>query len=233
MILAHGGLEYKSELIDVADWPAAQSKFPPGRTNKTQLPVLGDENGELIPESLDIAKEIAERCIPSLIPDTPELREKAEKLFLISDSERTPFGCGYKNFGCINPLLNYFDQEHSEKEIPGYIARLPMTLEYLAGELGKGPFFCGEQLTYCDFAVFHFLDNISTLDGGATLKHIGDKGIHLRAFFEKMRSLPSVAKYISTRPQAGSQAVGMPASIIYNVKKPSELEVVQKAISQL
>ena len=67
--------------------------------------------------------------------------------------------------------------------------------------------------------MFHILNNICTLDGGAALAKTSSK---LQQWYKAMESLPAVASYLETRPKAGSGEVGQPGSIISSYAVPSE-----------
>jgi len=228
MLLRYTGLPHVDKIVTIDEWFGGEKdKAPPGRSGQRQLPLLGLPSGDLMPESLDIAKYIAERADPPLLGEDPA---QAERLFLLQDTVETPFGHGYKNYHRINPILNWFPREEAEAQIPEYLAAAPATWRHLAGELGDRTFFGGVAPHYADFAVFHYLDNLCTLDGGATLAGLGSEGVALRKWYEAMCGLPAVSAYISERPQPGSGLVGKPGSIMATVAVPSELPAVKQAL---
>lgn len=249
MMLRYSGLEYADVIMPLEEWfldpsnsagvprpGGAKEKMPPGRTGERQLPVLGLPDGTLMPEALDIARYIAERGNPSLLGTD---QTKADRLATLGDrtrQERADAGSKLpylENYNIVNPILNWFSVEESEVQIPTFLTAVPEAMRYLVGELGSGPFFGGEAPDYGDFVVFHYVDNLVTLDGGATLQGLGDAGVGFRAWFDRMRSLPAVAAYLAERPQPGVAAVGRPGSIMATVAQPSELPVVKRALASI
>lgn len=81
------------------------------------------------------------------------------------------------------------------------------------------------ELTYVDFAVFHVLDNLSTLleEGYGLLKVV--PGATLRTFYDKMYRLPVISGPMMERPMAGFGEVGKVAWLIFTQKARSRLEV--------
>eukprot|EP00929_Paragymnodinium_shiwhaense_P079489 TRINITY_DN41390_c0_g1_i2.p1 TRINITY_DN41390_c0_g1~~TRINITY_DN41390_c0_g1_i2.p1 ORF type:complete len:193 (+),score=46.73 TRINITY_DN41390_c0_g1_i2:301-879(+) len=189
----------------------------------------------MMPEGIDIARYVAEKCNPSLMPSDDKMKEKAFMLYNLQDEEDDGSGLypRFKNYGCVNPLLNFFPREESEKRIPEYLSDVRAAVKYLAEELGDGPFFCGEAVTYADFGVFHYVDNIRTLDGGAAMDRLGDAGAKLRSWEQAMREIPAIAECLAERPQPGTGAVGKAGSIINTVAVPSELPVIKATLAAL
>ena len=68
-------------------------------------------------------------------------------------------------------------------------------LANLAKQLGDGPFFFGAKPMYCDFAMFHVLDNTRTLEPAALDAHP-----NVVAFMDAVAKLPGVAEYLAERP---------------------------------
>lgn len=228
MLLMYSGLEWEDAIVSMDEWRGGgyKEKMPPGRTGSKQLPVLEFPDCSLMPESLDIAKWIAQQCSKtnpssSLMPKTPEMNAKAERLFLLSDDHENPHG----GFGKANPLLNWFSVQESSEQLPAFFEKLPTILAHLASELGSGPYFCGgSSPTYVDFWIFHYLDNICTLDGGFSLGRVAAAagGDGLAGFCERMKGLDAVKRRLAERPQCGTQSVGNPGSIIHSIGNPPE-----------
>jgi hypothetical protein len=102
-----------------------------------------------------------------------------------------------------------------------------------------------------DFQICHILNNLTILDGGASLKalqstHPSVSAAHtvhaphsslcalfspmtlhrvscrsLFAWYNAMMELPAVAAYVAARPQPGSADVGRPGSLIFKYKVPN------------
>uniref|UniRef100_A0A7S2LXF7 Glutathione transferase n=1 Tax=Zooxanthella nutricula TaxID=1333877 RepID=A0A7S2LXF7_9DINO len=230
MMMRYGGLPYEDHIVPFKDWLAGKKEqVPAGRTGQRQLPLLELPGGDLLPESFDIAMYIAKRTTPSLLGEDPA---QAERLFKLGDTEETPFGSGFKHYHSINPMLNRLPKEEAEALIPAYVAALPGTLKYLAGELGGRRFFGGDAPHYADFQVWHYVDNMRTLDGGATLEALGEPGEVLQAWYDAVAALPGVAEYLASRPRLGTGQVGLEGSIHHAVAVPSELPVVREALKQ-
>merc|ERR1740121_2993065 len=133
----------------------------------------------------------------------------------------------------INPILNFFPREKSEEMIPGFLQRAPATWRAFAGLLSAkgGKFFGGAAPHIGDFHVFHYLDNLCTLDGGVTLRTLGDEQTaSLQAWRAEMQSLPGVQEYLGSRPQPGTGAVGRPGSIMATVEVPADMPIVKEAL---
>ena len=236
-LLTHSGIEWEDGLVSRDDWAGGTEEsnrfketIPAGRTGKKQLPVMEvtekkeDGNGEttkkttktwMMPESLDISKWIAERCTPSLIPESEDMQAKAERVFRYSD-----VGDDTSRFGLLNPILNRDPVEDAkETAIRFEKEHLSRHLEYLQQEIGEtndnGPYVCGQQLTYVDFMVFHYLNNACTLYGRDTV--VGGSSSILETYYDTMlNDVPAVQTWLKQRSQAGCQQVGTKSSLIYN-----------------
>ena len=222
MMLLHSGLEWQNQVVTFEEW-LGDDGMKHSMPNK-QVPVLEilSDGGKLLPESIDIAKWIAERCSPSLIPTTKELQAKAEKLFQLpdvtKDDDIVADGIKYR-LGLANPLLNFYSIEKASKLLPGFLQRVPTTYSYLETELEEGPYFCGSDLCYVDFQLFHYIDNVYTLDGGYTLR----EKPKLEQFYNRMKELDAVEKHLSMRPKCGTKQIGNPKGcIIYEISNPSK-----------
>jgi len=72
---------------------------------------------------------------------------------------------------------------------------LPTRLVFLAKTLGDQQFFCGDKVSYCDFAVYHQLDLCRLLQ-----PNVLDGAGGLYGWMERVESLPGVSAYLSRRP---------------------------------
>mmetsp|Transcript_50683 Transcript_50683/g.93701 ORF Transcript_50683/g.93701 Transcript_50683/m.93701 type:complete len:224 (-) Transcript_50683:302-973(-) len=191
---------------------------------QSNCPFYNCQMGRLCQKVLRLPSGLRSVALLRCLGSTPEQQAKAEKIFLLSDTKNCPFGHGHRNFGAANPLLNFYVVEDASKMLPGFLENIPIVFKYLAKELGDDPYFCGD-LTYADFCIFHFMDNIRTLDGGYTLSQMDDDAEKekLEKFYNRMRDIDSVKRYLQERPRPGTQQVGNPAgSIIYAIKNPPE-----------
>lgn len=113
---------------------------------------------------------------------------------------------------------------------------LPKTLNHIAQELlgEDGPYFCGDELTYADFQIFHYLDNVCTLIGGIEVleKLAGREGEKLKAFINRMKGIPAIQQRLAERPQSGTGQVGVSGSIMHSVKVPCELPAVKESLAK-
>jgi glutaredoxin 2 len=200
MMLLHGGIDHEFRTIGFDEWDAeAETAFketiPSGHTGQKQLPVLKCLDGSLMSESLDIANYIADiisrnkgnkKSDDGANPDQQQQQQQyTEKLFMLREGEKYGSPLGFDNYGLANPILNWFPKEKSIQMIPSFLELLPSTLTYIAEELklaksistsnnndDDGPlFFGGNEPHMGDFQVFHYVNNICTLDGGFTMNH--------------------------------------------------------------
>jgi glutathione S-transferase len=251
-LLIHSQLDWEDVLVPMNDWVDGQfdnDSIPPGRTGKKQLPVLSitsqaplaipdeyttttttttsAETTTLIAESIDIAKWIAKQCDSPLLGSTPELSAKAERIFSYSD-----VGESSQRLGYVNPLLNYLPIEEVKKQLPVFLDELPHHLSFLSTEIGDGPYVCGTELTYVDFMVFHYIDNLCTLLGEENILDKACPNPNLRNYYDKMYRLPAISKRMMDRPLSGSGEVGIEGSIIHSVKAPSRLDFIKDVMKE-
>eukprot|EP00873_Tetraselmis_striata_P039530 jgi/Tetstr1/459794/TSEL_005145.t1 len=212
MIAAYGRVPLKKVDIPLAKWPDLKSTIPTNKAGKQQLPVLRKEDGSLLPESHDIAVYLATKAGPPLMPAGAAGAERAAALWSYYDADDKPY-CGesFKGLFMLNPLLNWFPVETADEMLAAARPHFPKALACLEAELGEGPFFAGDLPCYADFALFHLLDNMRTLDGGEALAAAGGR---LRAFYEAVSELPGVKEYLASRPQPGTGEAGKDGSIM-------------------
>jgi glutathione S-transferase len=86
---------------------------------------------------------------------TPEMQSKAERIFEYCSTV----------WSDVDPVLNLVPVAEISPHITSVVARLPEILGSLSREIEESTYLCGSELTYVDFAVFHGLDNLSTLLG--------------------------------------------------------------------
>ncbi|KAL3909140.1 MAG: hypothetical protein SGILL_008206 [Bacillariaceae sp.] len=214
--------------------PAGQQHTATGKKRQQQLPVLAVTSAGssrtaevmMISECHDIAKWIAERCDPSLLlapSSSTDMQGKLERMW--------KFVCTVQDV--VDPVLNLYPLAEAREPIQKYLREKFLgDLVHFTMEIGDGPFVCGEDLTYVDFAVFCVLDNLGTLLGEENVLERAAPGPTLRNFYDKMYRLPAISGRMMERPLAGHQEVGGKVSIIYSTKAPSRLDFVQEAWKQ-
>ena len=225
MLLHHGNIRFVNHVIPFAGWPALKPNVP-----NNQLPQLElGSNGRLLPHMKDIALHVAALSGPPVLPVDEADAESAldcwrelhaTSLPFIDDpwGDSTPWDA---RVGAINPLLNLLSEEHALPLIPRYLDGINPWLETLDARIQRRPegaFMGGAAPHHGDFASFAICDNICTLGGSAVLSTASP---NLLTWFTSMRTLPAVAAYLESRPQAGTGAVGKPGSLIYKYADPA------------
>jgi glutaredoxin 2 len=259
MMLLYGGIDHNYHTIEFDEWDAGtetafKEMIPSGHTGRKQLPVLKCLDGSLMSESLDIANYIANiiSCNKGSKNNddgaNPDQQQYAEKLFMLREGEKYGSPLGFDNYGLANPILNWFPKEKSIQMIPSFLELLPSTLTYIAEELKLSKsisksnsssnnnddddcplFFGGNEPNMGDFQVFHYVNNICTLDGGFTMNHrISQTDTQtLQNWYNSIQNIPVIGNYLSNRPKPGTKKIGRPGSIMYTETDPSMMEIVQ------
>lgn len=196
-LLKYAGIPYTDRIISLKEWPAHKKIVPNGFLPNLKLP-----NGKYLPETGDIARYIATRAGPPLMPTSQEHKEAAARIFRISNTQP---------LSMLMPLTNWFSVEEAEKMIPASVGQTLKTLDSLEPELTKsgGAFFGGNLPHYGDFGIFHVVNLYLTLSKPSpTLPNAWKR------WYENMRTLPGVKQYLEERPKAMSGRVGKPGSRI-------------------
>ena len=189
MILAYGGIPYQEEdcssFFGMTFGEAKQSgKLPFG-----QLPLLqiGGEGGKLIAQSGSINRYLASLVkTPGFYPTDP-----VELAFCDMIHETA------QDIAKINPIVNVFRGEKFEQEKTEYFTNiLPPKLQGLETILSTKQFFCGDTVTYCDFAVYHQMDLCRLVD-----PEVFTKGGNIMQWMARVEKLPGVSGYLGTRPE--------------------------------
>jgi glutathione S-transferase len=225
-LLSHSGMEWEDCVVSFKEWVSGRYDkdfLPVGLSGEKKLPVLSIAAGnatELMPETHDIAMWIAGQCEPSLLGPTPEMQSKAERIFEYCSTV----------WSDVDPVLNLFPVTETSPHITSIVARLPEVLGSLSKEIEESTYVCGSELTYVDLAVFHVLDNLSTLLGEDYVLQATVSGSPIRMFYDQMYSLPAISRRLMERPLAGSGQVGKEGSILYTTVVPSKLDIVRAAL---
>ena len=98
----------------------------------------------------------------------------------------------------VNPIVNVFKGDEWQEKKATYFANAPPRIANLEKALagGGGPFFCGAQPLYCDFALYHVLSNTLLLEPSALDAHPS-----LLKFMSAVAQCPGVAEYLEERPE--------------------------------
>lgn len=224
MLLRHVNIQFVDRVVPFEEWTSLKSTMPAGRSGAQQLPVLQLPDGTLMPESADIAKYIATLAGPLTLSEDVDA---AYRMWTLPDEFDAPgVSEAWPRHSLVNPCLNWFPQEEAELKLQALpmaaVAFLRSLLPMFTGS--GGAFFGGVAPHYGEFNLFHYMDNLVTLDGGASLAALGKDGEPLKKWFEAMQSLPGVASYLAERPQAGNGSVGRPGSIIFKHAVPDQRE---------
>lgn len=227
MLLRTAGKEYVDRLYTPEEWSVMKDKMPEGKgvpgvvtrpAGNRGLPVLQLPTGEMIPETADIGRFIAERKPEAFAPGkTAEAYEMA-------------VACN--TYPLIFPvcMLASYPEEVTDAilrgELPntyhGNLADLPpysdllKTLQLWESKL-DGPFFGGERPHFGEFMLFTVLDSLNETDPATA-----SKVEKLQSWGQRMKKLEAVASYLSSRPPPGVPgAHGKPGSIITKYSQPS------------
>ena len=181
MVLAHGGLDYDIELIDMKAGDHRTPEFlainPMG-----WVPALVCPDGEVLFETPAIAMTIAERHGLDLVPP-------------VGDPDRARFlGCLFNVTGELEPALKrvFYPARYAlnEKKAPKVrdLAwdHVHERLDLIEGALGDGPYFLGQRFSLADMTLAYwmvYLDLIGTLP----------RFPKIRALYDAVRAQPSIA----------------------------------------
>ena len=152
-----------------------------------QLPLLavGDT---LVPQSGAIHRylaALANTARPGFVPADPVQAALADALHETA-----------QDLYRIMPIVNIFRGEAWHKEKEEYFTKtLPSKLPALVKMLGAQKFFCGDAVTYADFAVYTILDLVRLVEPGVVSQHN-----NLAAWMARVEQLPGVKQYLESRP---------------------------------
>mmetsp|Transcript_14318 Transcript_14318/g.40502 ORF Transcript_14318/g.40502 Transcript_14318/m.40502 type:complete len:232 (-) Transcript_14318:224-919(-) len=211
MIAAYSRLPLKKVDVPFSEWGGLKETMPVNKAGKQQLPVLKKEDGSLMAESHDIAKYLAKKAGPPMMPSDTSIADRAAEMWDFCDAGDKDFCCeAFPKLAQLNPMLNLFPAEKGQKMLAAARPHFPGALASLEAQLGGG-FYGGDLPFYSDFAIWHLLDNMCTLDGGEALRTHGGQ---LAKFYEAVPKLPGVKEYLENRPKARTGALGNEGSII-------------------
>jgi len=179
LLFAEAGADYVDNRVNSEGFKAIKSELPFG-----QLPVL-EADGQMFAQSISIARYIARKY--GLYPTSVEEAAKAD---MVVD-------------GVIdaNTALNTANKDASKKtqfwdeSLPSWADHMEKILKKNQ-DANKSDFFVGKEITYADLAVFNFVDGLLRTKSDAFEKYP-----LLKTHYEKIKSRPKIAKWLSTRPE--------------------------------
>eukprot|EP00210_Caulerpa_lentillifera_P008390 g8002.t1 len=178
MMLKHAKIPYEDIMITGEEFykMKQEKKLPLG-----QLPVL-EVNGKLWPQSGALLRFLGK--ISKSIPEDPKDYLRTETVLEAA-----------RDLSPIDPVVNRFDGDTLKSTYDSYFGKqLPVTLDFLTEALSDLKFFGGDEPSYADFGVYHYLDNTVTVKPDAI------RCEKLKMWMERIAALPGVAEYLSTRP---------------------------------
>lgn len=240
MMLHYARIPFHDVVIPLDDWPKIKPAMPqgpgaefPGREKGNRaLPVLRLVNGDMLPESRDIAAWIAAQAGHPLLPENELMAAEAHDFFAKSQSlplfwptamlVRFPEQLAEKMM-CGEDLGDAKFPDPKQTSIrdwyaaqPGWAQVRPMLLDLeQILETRQGPFFGGSQPHYGEIGVFVSVDALVSLFGReAALAGFGPKW---QGWYDSVCALPAVEMY---RQKRDSQQ-GYPNSIVMNHSNPT------------
>jgi len=185
MIAAFGGIvlnETDCQGYFGCDFMSAKTggKLPFG-----QLPVLAVDD-TLVGQSGSINRYLAAMVkSPDFIPSDPVKAALADALHETS-----------QDLFKIMPIVNLWKGETWVKEKEEYFkTTLPGKLPALVEMLGAQKYFCGDNVTYADFALYTIMDLVRLVEPGVISDHN-----NITAWMSRIEQLPGVKEYLDNRP---------------------------------
>ena len=163
-------------------WPEMKKEIGFG-----QLPILIVDNKTHIWQSGSIMRYTAN--LANTLPERDEDQAIADAIFESSQELFQP----------LNATINFKTGEEYEALkktiLSGFEPKIFYFNKYLERTRG-GPFFLGENPTYCDFGVYHQLSMIRVLE-----PTIFDDWASIGGFFSAVENLSGVSEYLNSRPE--------------------------------
>jgi len=204
MVAKYTGFEFKDRFVSFPEWGELKQKMPNG-----QLPVLQKADGELMPESCDIALYVAENGKKKIVCD-----EEAQVLF--AKCQNVPLAKSM-------PLLNFFGQDDVLDNKPLTLAGMTMSFKDFLKEAEEefknldqqlqkteGAFFAGNQVGMGDLGILFIYGNMIALQANFGEEFLSEK---FKAWVDSTKNLDGVKEYLMQRPKCGTGKVGNPTSI--------------------
>jgi len=185
MCLAYARIPWVDESVQSyygSTWPDAKAKAPFG-----QLPLMVVDGAEIaqVPAIVHFIASQVNAVKPGFVPADPLDAARCDSVFFAAEE-----------LAGINPIVNVFRGETWDAKKAEFFSTFPPKLKNLDRVLGDGPFFCGAILTYADLNVWHYLDNVRTVEPTAL-----DEYHTVLGFMSAVAALPGVQEYLASRPK--------------------------------
>jgi len=231
IMLKTAGIPYVDKLYTPEEWSEAKKAMPPGKgvpgvctrpIGNRGLPVLELENGEMIPETADIARLIAEQAPEAFPPLHGRKVEEAYEMALAVNTYPLMFPtCMLASYP--EEVTDAILRGERPDTYHGNLSALPpygsvlTTLQDWENRLDS-LFFGGETPHYGEIQLFTVVDALRLVDPPLAAK----LGCKLRSWFDRIARLPAVAAYLAERPSCGPACHGKPGSIITKYADPAQ-----------
>merc|ERR1719270_2338491 len=182
LILAQADVDYQDHRIEREQWPGMKPGTPMG-----QLPLL-EVDGVVLCQSMTIARYLARRY--NLAGKDDIAAAEADQVIDACDDLVTIFSASRK--ATDESQKAEILKELREKTVPSWLEMMEKLLVSKGGE-----YFAGGQLTWADLMIFNVQEY---LDSKFPEIKITDYK-NLNKLVEKVKNLPRIQKWISTRPQ--------------------------------
>ena len=148
-----------------------------------QLPVLVVDGKTMIGQSGSINRYLASLVKKDgFIPSDPVKAALADALHETA-----------QDLSKIMPINNLEESQMFKEEF--FSTTLSSKLPALVKMLGAQQFFCGESVTYADFALYVIMDLVRLLEPGVISQHN-----NITSWMARVEQLPGVKNYLETRP---------------------------------
>merc|ERR1711874_622239 len=187
MILAYGCIPYTDTDCQKHFAMSFAEAKKCGKLPFGQLPLLSIEDKTLLAQSGAIDRYLASLVnTPGFVPTDPVKRAECDMIYeTVEDMIR------------IMPIVNVWTGEKWKQEKEEYFSKtLPGKLPSLVGLLGNKKYFCGNLVTYADFALYTIMDLIRLVEPNVIKKYS-----ILVQWMARIESLPGVKDYLFSRPQ--------------------------------
>jgi len=150
-----------------------------------QLPVLAADD-ILIGQSGSINRFLASMVkTPEFIPSDPVKAALADALHETS-----------QDLAMIMPIVNLgYEEDWAASKEDYFKFTLPGKLPALVKILGTQQYFCGDNVSYADFAIYHIMDLVRFVEPGVISEHN-----NITAWMSRVEQLPGVKEYLNSRP---------------------------------
>jgi len=185
MIAAFGGItlrETDCEGYFGCDFMTAKTR---GKLPFGQLPVLAADD-QLIGQSGTINRFLAAMVkTPEFLPSDPVKLALADALHETS-----------QDLFRIMPIVNLWYGDTWVKEKNEYFKiTLPAKLPALVKMLGAQKYFCGDKVSYSDFALYNIMDLVRLVEPVVISEHN-----NITSWMSRVEQLPGVDEYLNSRP---------------------------------